>query len=556
LPVTAWELLLTDRHAIRAPREDGAVVSAPPLQEAGALLAANAQRGQAARRAVLGRPWLSVRQQARRDAVAAACRYLRERGEPLPGGCGQDAPPTLLFVAGHQPELFHPGVWVKNFALQGLARRHGGLALNLIVDNDTVKTTAVRLPARARRADARSTVELHTVPFDSWNGGGPWEEHAVVDAQLFDSFAERAGAFLRDWDYVPTLPAFWEEVTRQRERTRLVGECFAAARRSWERRWGCHNLEVPLSLVCNGEPFAWFACDLLAGLPGFQAVYNSAVQAYRKTYGIRSGHHPVPDLAREGDWLEAPLWAWRAGRQRRERLFVRRAGGRLELRAGKESWPDLPFPGEADPELSVAAWQELGRQGYKIRTRALTTTLYARLFLADLFMHGIGGGKYDELTDELIRRFYDCSPPEYLVLSGTRLLPLPQASVQPEDESRLAHVLRDLHFNPQRHWEAAPELDGRWRQLAAQKQEWIERRPPPGREGKPLRRERFAALRRLTAELEMPLRPRLEQVRQELQRCRRQLAGNALLERRDYVFCLYPESVLRPFCTQFLAGAD
>ena len=61
----------------------------------------------------------------------------------------------------------------------------------------------------------------------------------------------------------------------------------------------------------------------------------------------------------------------------------------------------------------------------KVRSRALTNTLFARLFLSDLFIHGIGGGKYDELTDDLIRRFYGIEPPEFLILSATRLLPLP-----------------------------------------------------------------------------------------------------------------------------------
>ena len=59
----------------------------------------------------------------------------------------------------------------------------------------------------------------------------------------------------------------------------------------------------------------------------------------------------------------------------------------------------------------------------RIRSRALTTTLYARLFLADLFIHGIGGGKYDQLTNEIAQKFYGAELPDYLVLSATLLLP-------------------------------------------------------------------------------------------------------------------------------------
>ena len=57
-------------------------------------------------------------------------------------------PDGPIFLAGHQPELFHPGVWFKNFALGTLARRHGAAAVNLVIDSDTVKSTSL---ADARR---------------------------------------------------------------------------------------------------------------------------------------------------------------------------------------------------------------------------------------------------------------------------------------------------------------------------------------------------------------------------------------------------------------------
>ena len=53
----------------------------------------------------------------------------------------------------------------------------------------------------------------------------------------------------------------------------------------------------------------------------------------------------------------------------------------------------------------------------------MTTTLFARLLLADMFIHGLGGGKYDELTDSLMRDFYGIEPPSFLVLTGTLRLP-------------------------------------------------------------------------------------------------------------------------------------
>ncbi len=183
----------------------------------------------------------------------------------------------------------------------------------------------------------------------------------------------------------------------------------------------------------------------------------------------------------------------------------------------------------------------------KLRSRALTTTLYARLFLADLFVHGIGGGKYDELTDELIRRFYECEAPIYMVLSATRWLPLPRAAATPQDRRRLLRELRDVHYNPQRHLDQAADHTP-LAALVQRKQDWINRQPATAAQ----RRERFQVLRSLTDQLRRPLHEREEQLRRELESCTRQLQANAVLQRRDYSFCLFPADSLYRFCTPFL----
>jgi hypothetical protein len=433
--------------------------------------------------------------------------------------------------------LFHPGVWVKNFALNGLARRHGLTPINLLVDNDAVKTTALRLPAPAAVRSENSHAVV--MPFDRSSAESPWEERLVEDSALFSGFGGRAASVLREWGYEPMLPDFWSLVCGEAERTPLLGERFAAARRSYERRWGSHNLELPVSALCRTPPFAAFACRLLAESPRFHAVYNDSVHDYRRRHGIRSRNHPVPDLAEEDGWLEAPFWGWRAGAPRRGRLFARPHSDRIELRVGGEVWPALPIHEPA------AAWAERERQGFKVRSRALTNTLYARLFLSDLFLHGIGGAKYDELTDELIRRFYGCEPPEFLILSATRLLPLPAAPVALEDRRRLAHKLRDLHWNPQRH---LPQDDGEISDLAGRKNALIAETPTDSAG----RRNRFQALRAMTEELRAPLVSEEQQLRGKLIETDRRLAADAVLHRRDYAFCLYPEEMLRPFCRQFL----
>jgi hypothetical protein len=513
-------------------------VAEPPLDAVGPVLAENRSRMSRWDLALSGRPWSDLARAAREAALAAAQDYLRQAGEPVPAG---DA--TSLLLAGHQPEMFHPGVWVKNFALQGLARKYGATALNLVVDNDAPKLTALRVPAPEAVAAAWPHAEL--IPFDYWSGEVPYEERPVRDEGLFATFGDRVQAALRGWGFRPLVAEYWPEVRRQAKRTPLLGERLAAARRALERRWGCHNLEVPVSALCATEPFAWFACHLLANLPRFHAVYNACVHDYRRQYGIRSRNHPVPDLAADGPWYELPLWGWRAGRAQRGRLQARQTDDGLELRVGGDVWPRLPPGG---PEALVAAWLDLERHGFHVRSRALTNTLFARLFLGDLFVHGIGGGKYDELTDAIVRRFYSVEPPRFLVLSATLLLPLPGQPVRAEDHRRLRRRLRDLHYNPQRHLaeatRARPEVAD-----FMELQSTLVRREP---QEPPERRRRFQELRWLKDRLRVYLDGQEGAAARELEACDYRLRANAVLLRRDYAFCLYPEEQLRQFCMQFL----
>ena len=109
-----------------------------------------------------------------------------------------------------------------------------------------------------------ATYRIEKVLFDAWPGEVPYEEYHVRDESLFATLAERVGALTAAWPFVPLLGEYWPLVLEQRPRTPLVGERLVAGRRALERRWGCHNLELPVSRLCESEPFAWFVADLFS----------------------------------------------------------------------------------------------------------------------------------------------------------------------------------------------------------------------------------------------------------------------------------------------------
>src|SRR3990172_11354459 len=51
-----------------------------------------------------------------------------------------------LIQTGHEPILYHPGVWIKNYLIYSLAKRLGGISVNMIVDNDDCNRGFMHVP--------------------------------------------------------------------------------------------------------------------------------------------------------------------------------------------------------------------------------------------------------------------------------------------------------------------------------------------------------------------------------------------------------------------------
>jgi hypothetical protein len=469
----------------KAPTGNGEVLADPAFDRVPELVERNRKLLDCADVVIGGLPLGELRQLARKEA--------------LPGsGVTSRVPSNVpLIVAGHQPEFSHPGVWVKHFALAGLANRLGGVSLNLVVDNDTLKSTSLRVPVFDPDP---ARVHLESVPFDQFHAEEPYETRRVHDPDSFRTFVEGVAPLCRNWGFEPLLFRVWPEVASHAVET--IGRRFASVRHDWERRWGCSNLDVSVSKLAGTDSFTRFVSHIAADGDRFRECYNAAVHAYRAANGIESQNHPVPVLTPG----ELPFWDRKASAGRRERLMTGR------------------------PITSGI-----------VRPRALTLTLFARLVLGDFFIHGIGGGKYDEVTDAIIRDYFGIEPPAYQVLSATLHLPLPNFPASDSEVKHLERLERDLYWNPHRHLSDAGPPGREHVFLAASEPE-----------GHPARKERFLAFRRVGDELRPWVANQLVAVRQQFDRALQEARANAILRRRDYSWVLFPEEVLKPFLQRFL----
>jgi hypothetical protein len=518
------------RRRLRAPTLDGAALLEPPLATEIQVLLDNRSRLLSSEPTILGQSLAAQANSARIELVRLARSYTADyRDIPSPP---QPDSQTPLILAGHQPQLFHPGVWFKHFVLSELANRAGAQAINLVIDNDVAGPAAIKVPSGSLAEPV-----LESVPYDGPDREIPFEERAILDEACFESFGARASATIAPLVARPLVRELWPLACAAARRTGSLGRALAEARHKLEGQWGLNTLEVPLSLVCDTDSFRTFAARLLADLPGLREVHNSSLAEYRRVNKIRSRSHPVPKLAAEGDYLEAPFWLWTRDHPRRRRLFARRVGKKLEVTDRDRVTFDLSLVPDTDLSAAGEQLRALAERGIKLRPRALITTAYARLFLADLFVHGIGGAKYDQLTDAILARFFGVEPPPFAFATATLRLPIERPQETSADLVKLEETLRQLRFHPERF---VSESSGEFGQLIGEKRRLVATEPLPE-----LRRARHLRIEAINAELRAAVTEIHKNLLEEQGRLEKRVRAGGLLGSREFSFCLFPGEYVR-----------
>ncbi|MDX1965006.1 MAG: hypothetical protein SFX18_17805 [Pirellulales bacterium] len=604
------------------PRADGAQLVDPEIAAWLHLAAANRAEFDYLDYDAQGRSLRELSAQARYEvlqAALAATRQYRDYSSPLAAFPSDRMAEITTYVAGHQPELFHPGVWLKNGCLSRAAQietarhsratlqrlhlkarladmaeqapfpqteRHGeqaitaslpphllplidaqqadppaapcAVALNMVVDTDLLKSAAIRVPAasgwphsstangqQSARDQINSSVQIpHSLPvtLDGGPAQVPWELRLVADHELLASWPQRMLTVAWPGASAGCWREYWPLVVERARATGNLGLALSQARHQYEANFGWQTLELPLSQMQQLPAVRWLLLHLLANLPRLSEVYNAAITEYRQRHGLRSTAHPAPLLENQGEWLEAPFWVWSAAAPRRRRVFARWKNDQLQLTDQGDFFASLPCTPGLPLDEAIAAWNALEERGYCLRTKALLTTLLSRTLLADLFVHGIGGAKYDQVTDRIISEFFGWPAPRFAVVTGTLRWPQTDLHYQRGEELRLRAGLRALTYQPERFLCEASEpavlstIQAKAAAVAL---------PKIPRQGKP----RQQAIARANAALQPAVEPLRAQWQAQLVQLEQQKRMDQIFASRELAFPLHPSERLRGFWT-------
>ena len=435
---------------LRAPQRDGQTLDVPAADDVQSLFEKNvATRASSAWSTEVFdvAHWQSI---ARREAVAMAVaysrRYLPEAAQ-LEEISTDDGRPILF--GGHQPRLFHPGVWYKNFRLHHLATKFNAMSINMVVDNDLTVGSSIKLPI----VNSGTSVRTGFVAFDDPGPTVPLEMRGVQNESMFRSFADRLADQIRPVVKRPLVKELWPEVLAAMESlgTASAGAVLAAGRHRLEWANGIRTLDVSVSHLASTSSFAALAACIIENIESFQATYNGVLKRYRTLHGIKSSAHPVPALVTQKRWLETPFWIWTTDEHQRRPLMVRHVNKEIEFSDSHSTLATVPRS-QLPQWIQEQACSVLpGKPKFFIRPRALITTMFSRLLASDLFIHGIGGAKYDQVTDQIIAEFFGGQAGSYLTSTATFRLPSAVIEeISPADIVKQRTLIRQMRFHPEK----------------------------------------------------------------------------------------------------------
>jgi hypothetical protein len=507
--VTGPEARSPARHKI--PERSGEVLIDPPLDRIPSLLAA-ARDSSCGDANVLGMPLGEFRRRAQTRALDLA-------GVPAGAGRRQGA---AWIVMGHQPLFFHPGVWMKYFLLTQLCADPDVTGLHLVVDSDAPGSLSAPIPAREERFVRRTETLLALA------GDMPLEGHRPPTAEQWQGFCQRVRAHLATLA-VPDISARFEAFVAEAEpalhRSVTLAAFLARMRRCYEARAAVPRyLEVAVSTFAETEEFRRFALHLLQTPHELLQRYNANLDRYRGAHRLRSPANPFPNLGQANGFQETPFWIVREGR--RADLYAAREGDRLRLRAAQGPIIDVP--------AGAGGVDALASAGVAIRPKAITLTMFARLCVGDLFIHGVGGGSYDRVTDALASEVFGCTPCPYVVATATLYLPLLGEGAAPAEGRALERRLMELRHNPERYLDTSTDavrrlVDEKWGLIRAVQT------MRPGKE----RRAATHRIRELNVRLADGLVPEIDGLQARLAAADRASAVRDAVEYRGYPFFLF-----------------
>jgi hypothetical protein len=414
---------------------------------------------------------------------------------------------TPIIATGHQPTLWHPGILAKDLAADALAKHVGGSTLHVVVEHNPLGPVTLDLPTRQGQRFGVNRFVLGDPPAGHATppNRAPTLDRNQVAQQLSGLGASNELPFVRDG-----LRRIAEAYATAGEHEHLAAQTTAALD-ALKRPY----LNGPMPTRPSSDIVTKHFVDRLLSDPvGCVRSYNRAALAYPDA-GIRPLY-----LGR--DVVEAPLWAQGEG----------------------VSVPVFIDLGDSERPFLFTQHEQIDLTGPEalayLRPRAITLSALMRSEHCDLFIHGTGGGVYDQVTERWWRDWVGETLAPMAVVSADVYLPFDAPLATRDELTQAQWFAHHLPHNVDRYTDAEDDAEAA---LIREKQRLLDHMDDD--RDKRRRSKAFQRIHAINAELCAHHQAKLAEAAERLKQTRVGVANAAIARRRDWCFALYPPDSLR-----------
>ncbi len=248
-----------------------------------------------------------------------------------------------VVMSGHQPMVFHGGILAKLIALDEAARRTGAQAVWIVPDQDTFDVSSIRLPMGERESLRAQRVALYNQ--DRAHAGVPTGSLPTVEI-AGEAFEHELIGELAQWlDQFGSMETLAEQFG------------YGVIEYACDRLGMAVPTIVFASQLMEVDSIRAVIEKMIRDARGCVGLYNEAARLFPAA-GVRA-------LTIEGDRVELPMWGMRAGESR-----------------------------VAIDTANVGAFE-----AEELVPRGLLMSALCRMQIADVFVHGLGGDVYDQVSE-------------------------------------------------------------------------------------------------------------------------------------------------------------
>lgn len=510
---------------IKVPREKGFIFVNPELSQWYSILAENK----------VVNDTILKRSQYCNELINIAKVYTQN----LLGLIAPDISRQNIISTGHQPIWHHCGIWSKDVVAHKFAQSVDGIGLHLVLDHDICDTSMV-LPVK-RYDESWSFKKIEIEPDDT-NKDVSLEFRPIPKKEYISTFLKKVS----DEKNNHICNDIWFDnilcINENIFSLITIADFITYLQAIINSALKLDNLYLPVSRLCSSNAFKSFALSIIDDAENFALYYNQGINLLcHKNGHSRRNNVKCLEVNKDSNLIELPFWLVSEAGQRSS-LWIKSKPGYIEIGTKDKVLGNID---SSSWDNKIAQLQELlDGNNFKLRPKAITLTLFVRLFLADIFIHGIGAKSYEPVTDYILENYCKKRLLKYGIVTSTMNLPLQnENNCLRNSMSLLKNKKHELKYNPEKYidkstldTEPVASLLKVKKQKIAQSQDQL---LPAD-----IRKSAWRSISQINLELCSYTEDTVEKLESLISYSKKEITTNKVIGYREFFFGLFPEEEL------------